>query len=254
VARAVAAGETNQQVARDLYITVKTVEYHLSQIFTRLGVDAGADIAVCPASTELLTPARRGVTMRQPVVRAAALLALRRKSAATPHGRSMMIEHGGESRAASGGASGSRGVPRKSHTGHASRLKHARYARGPAFDPAAPAPASSSLRADLSHAPRLRRGLSASEDLRPNCQLMVGFVPDRFSACAPRGLIITLRELIITVGRVMIMRRASRIRGQRCAHAARQRHEALRSVRGTSPWRVGLHRRPPCSPDDLCGE
>jgi DNA-binding NarL/FixJ family response regulator len=45
VARAVATGKTNQQVARDLYITVKTVEYHLSQIFTRLGVDARAGIA-----------------------------------------------------------------------------------------------------------------------------------------------------------------------------------------------------------------
>jgi len=45
VARAVAAGKTNQQVARDLHITVKTIEYHLSQIFTRLGIDARADIA-----------------------------------------------------------------------------------------------------------------------------------------------------------------------------------------------------------------
>ena len=45
VARAVATGKTNLQVARDLYITVKTVEYHLNQIFTRLGIDARADIA-----------------------------------------------------------------------------------------------------------------------------------------------------------------------------------------------------------------
>ena len=45
VARAVAAGKSNQQVARDLYVTVKTVEYHVSQIFTRLGIDARADIA-----------------------------------------------------------------------------------------------------------------------------------------------------------------------------------------------------------------
>ena len=45
VARAVATGKTNQQVARDLHITVKTIEYHLSQIFTRLGIDARADIA-----------------------------------------------------------------------------------------------------------------------------------------------------------------------------------------------------------------
>jgi hypothetical protein len=183
----------------------------------------------------------------QPVVRAAALLALKRKSAVTPHGRSTMIEHGGASRAASGGASGSRGVLGKRHIGHASRLKHARYARAPApapaSGPAAPAPTSSSPRADLSHAPRLRRGRGrpASEDLRPNCRLMVGFVPDRFCPCAPRGLIITLRELIITLGRVMIMRRAGmRIRGQRCAHAARQRHAALGSARGMSPWRVVL--------------
>jgi len=51
VARAVATSKTNQQVARDLYITVKTVEYHVSQIFTRLGIDARADIAAAlPAS------------------------------------------------------------------------------------------------------------------------------------------------------------------------------------------------------------
>jgi DNA-binding NarL/FixJ family response regulator len=33
------------QVARDLYITVKTVEYHVSQIFIRLGIDGRAEIA-----------------------------------------------------------------------------------------------------------------------------------------------------------------------------------------------------------------
>jgi len=45
VAKAVAAGKSNEQVARDLYITVKTVEYHVSQIFIRLGIDARAEIA-----------------------------------------------------------------------------------------------------------------------------------------------------------------------------------------------------------------
>lgn len=45
VARAVAAGKSNRQVARDLYITVKTVEYHVSQIFAKLGIDARTDIA-----------------------------------------------------------------------------------------------------------------------------------------------------------------------------------------------------------------
>jgi hypothetical protein len=162
--------------------------------------------------------------MMQPVVRAYALLALKRKSAATPYGRSMMIEHGGESRAAPGGASGSRGVLGKHHTDHASRLKHARYARGPAHDPAAPAP--------------------AGEDLRPNCRLTAGFVPNRFSTCAPRGLIITLRELIITVGRVMIMRRAGgRLSGASCAHAAseltgrvgRSRQLPLRAMPARAP-------------------
>jgi len=45
VARAVAEGKSNRQVARELYITVKTVEYHVSQIFAKLGIDARADIA-----------------------------------------------------------------------------------------------------------------------------------------------------------------------------------------------------------------
>ena len=45
VARAVADGKSNRQVARELYITVKTVEYHVSQIFAKLGIDARADIA-----------------------------------------------------------------------------------------------------------------------------------------------------------------------------------------------------------------
>jgi DNA-binding CsgD family transcriptional regulator len=45
VAEAVADGKSNRQVARELYITVKTVEYHVSQIFAKLGIDARADIA-----------------------------------------------------------------------------------------------------------------------------------------------------------------------------------------------------------------
>jgi DNA-binding CsgD family transcriptional regulator len=45
VARAVAEGKSNRQVARELYITVKTVEYHVSQIFARLSIDAREDIA-----------------------------------------------------------------------------------------------------------------------------------------------------------------------------------------------------------------
>lgn len=45
VATAVAAGKTNRQVAHDLYISIKTVEFHISQILTRLGIDSRGDIA-----------------------------------------------------------------------------------------------------------------------------------------------------------------------------------------------------------------
>ena len=45
VAEAVAEGKSNRQVAREQYITVKTVEYHVSQVFAKLGIDARADIA-----------------------------------------------------------------------------------------------------------------------------------------------------------------------------------------------------------------
>jgi DNA-binding NarL/FixJ family response regulator len=45
VARAAAAGKTNRQIAAELYISVKTVEFHLAQILARLGVDGRAQIA-----------------------------------------------------------------------------------------------------------------------------------------------------------------------------------------------------------------
>ncbi|HUC59166.1 MAG TPA: AAA family ATPase [Streptosporangiaceae bacterium] len=49
VARAVAAGKSNKQIADELFISVKTVEFHLSQIFTRLGIDSREEIG--PAIT-----------------------------------------------------------------------------------------------------------------------------------------------------------------------------------------------------------
>jgi DNA-binding NarL/FixJ family response regulator len=41
----VASGKSNREVAGELYITVKTVEFHVSQILVRLGVDSRAEIA-----------------------------------------------------------------------------------------------------------------------------------------------------------------------------------------------------------------
>jgi len=56
VARAVAKGKTNRQVASELYVSVKTVEFHLSQILARLSVDSRTQIA------EALADARADVT------------------------------------------------------------------------------------------------------------------------------------------------------------------------------------------------
>jgi DNA-binding CsgD family transcriptional regulator/Tfp pilus assembly protein PilF len=44
VARAIATGKSNREVARELYISVKTVEFHVGQILTRLGVDSRGEI------------------------------------------------------------------------------------------------------------------------------------------------------------------------------------------------------------------
>nr|WP_062342364.1 LuxR family transcriptional regulator [Herbidospora sakaeratensis] len=45
VARLVAAGLTNRQVARELVLSVKTVEYHLGHVFTKLGIGSRAQLA-----------------------------------------------------------------------------------------------------------------------------------------------------------------------------------------------------------------
>jgi DNA-binding CsgD family transcriptional regulator len=54
VAQAAAAGKSNRQIAAELYISVKTVEFHLAQILARLGVDTrtqiGDALAATPAS------------------------------------------------------------------------------------------------------------------------------------------------------------------------------------------------------------
>ncbi|MDG4863872.1 helix-turn-helix transcriptional regulator, partial [Streptomyces sp. T-3] len=45
VARLVAAGLTNRQAARELVISVKTVEYHLGRIYAKFGIDSRTRLA-----------------------------------------------------------------------------------------------------------------------------------------------------------------------------------------------------------------
>jgi DNA-binding NarL/FixJ family response regulator len=45
VAQAAAAGKSNRQIAGELYISVKTVEFHLGQILARLDIDSRTQIA-----------------------------------------------------------------------------------------------------------------------------------------------------------------------------------------------------------------
>ncbi len=49
VAHLVAAGLTNQQVAKEIYISVKTVEFHLGNIFAKLGINSRKDLAALVA-------------------------------------------------------------------------------------------------------------------------------------------------------------------------------------------------------------
>ncbi len=45
MARLVAAGATNQQVALELFISVKTVQYHLTHVYAKLGVRSRSELA-----------------------------------------------------------------------------------------------------------------------------------------------------------------------------------------------------------------
>ncbi len=60
VARAVGSGKSNREVARELYISVKTVEFHVSQILVRLGVDGRAEIAAALGDGPADRPVGRG--------------------------------------------------------------------------------------------------------------------------------------------------------------------------------------------------
>ena len=44
VARLVATGRSNRQTAAELYVSVKTVEFHLRHIFAKLGIRSRTDL------------------------------------------------------------------------------------------------------------------------------------------------------------------------------------------------------------------
>jgi DNA-binding NarL/FixJ family response regulator len=52
VAYLVAEGQTNRQIARQLQVTEKTVEMHLSKIFAKLGVSSRAAVASAVAAAK----------------------------------------------------------------------------------------------------------------------------------------------------------------------------------------------------------
>jgi len=56
VAELVAAGQSNKQVAAALFISPKTVEGHLANVFAKLGVRSRTELARKVASEEILTP------------------------------------------------------------------------------------------------------------------------------------------------------------------------------------------------------
>ena len=65
VARLVVTGHSNRQTAAELYVSVKTVEFHLSHIFDKLGIRSRKDLI-----TRLGTPAARPATITRVTPRA----------------------------------------------------------------------------------------------------------------------------------------------------------------------------------------
>jgi DNA-binding CsgD family transcriptional regulator len=62
VAEAVGAGSTNRDVAAQLFLSVKTVDFHLQQIYRKLGVRSRTELAVRLARPPAALPARGGRT------------------------------------------------------------------------------------------------------------------------------------------------------------------------------------------------
>jgi len=62
VARLVAVGMSNRQVASELFISIKTVQFHLTHIYAKLGVSSRAELAAQFRDNGLSDPDDGGVT------------------------------------------------------------------------------------------------------------------------------------------------------------------------------------------------
>ncbi len=62
VAAAVRGGASNRDIAASLFLSPKTVEFHLRQIYRKLGVSSRTQLVATLAGPEGLTPAGRAKT------------------------------------------------------------------------------------------------------------------------------------------------------------------------------------------------
>jgi DNA-binding CsgD family transcriptional regulator len=67
IVRLVAEGRSNREIAHELYVTLKTVEGHLSRVYTKLGIDGRAELRPILEGADL-RPGSQGEKTRVPTL------------------------------------------------------------------------------------------------------------------------------------------------------------------------------------------